>query len=43
MIWYQREKIKGYIFMAQQFDLDLLDSFEFEERADYIPEDLLVS
>lgn len=29
--------------MAQQFDLDLLDSFEFEERADYIPEDLLVS
>lgn len=43
MIWYRREKIKGYIFMAQQFDLDLLDSFEFEERADYIPEDLLVS
>lgn len=29
--------------MTPQFDLDLLDSFEFEERADYIPEDLLVS
>lgn len=36
-------KNQRVLMMVQQIDLDLLDSFEFEERADYIPDDLLIS
>ena len=29
--------------MSEQLDLDYLDSFEYEERADYLPENLLLN